>query len=142
MKLVTIIVWVALEGASLTVKLKYLESWNARRRAIAARYQSEIKNPKIKMQAKPNWSDGIYHLFVITTENKEAFVKHLEENEIVAAYHYPVPCHLQKAYAHLGYKQGDFPNSEYLAAHCISLPMFAELSDDAVTKVIETVNKY
>jgi dTDP-4-amino-4,6-dideoxygalactose transaminase len=131
-----------LEGASLTVKLKYLESWNARRRAIAARYQSEIKNPKIKMQAKPNWSDGIYHLFVITTENKEVFVKHLEENEIVAAYHYPVPCHLQKAYAHLGYKQGDFPNSEYLAAHCISLPMFAELSDDAVTKVIETVNKY
>jgi dTDP-4-amino-4,6-dideoxygalactose transaminase len=94
------------------------------------------------MQAKPNWSDGIYHLFVITTENKEAFVKHLDENEIVAAYHYPVPCHLQKAYAHLGYKQGDFPNSEYLAAHCISLPMFAELSDDAVTKVIETVNKY
>jgi dTDP-4-amino-4,6-dideoxygalactose transaminase len=131
-----------LEGASLSVKLKYLEGWNNRRRAIAKRYQTEITNPKIKMQSKPDWSDGIYHLFVVTTENKEAFVKHLDENGIVAAYHYPVPCHLQKAYAHLGYKQGDFPHAEYLAAHCVSLPMYAELSDEDVNKVIATINKY
>jgi dTDP-4-amino-4,6-dideoxygalactose transaminase len=131
-----------LEGASLSVKLKYLESWNNRRREIATRYQIEITNTKIRMQSKPNWSDGIYHLFVVTTENKEAFVKHLDDNGIVAAYHYPVPCHLQKAYAHLGYKKGDFPNSEYLASHCISLPMFAELTNEQVDKVIETINKY
>ena len=131
-----------LEGASLSVKLKYLESWNNRRRKIATRYQNEITNTKIRMQSKPKWSDGIYHLFVVTTENKEAFVKHLDDNGIVAAYHYPVPCHLQKAYAHLGYKQGDFPNSEYLASHCISLPMFAELTNEQVDKVIETINKY
>lgn len=131
-----------LEGASLSVKLKYLESWNNRRREIATRYQNEITNSKIRMQSKSEWSDGIYHLFVVTTENKEAFVKHLDDNGIVAAYHYPVPCHLQKAYEHLGYKQGDFPNSEYLASHCISLPMFAELTNEQVDKVIETINKY
>lgn len=131
-----------LEGASLTVKLKYLESWNNRRREIAKRYQTEIKNPKIKMQSKPQWSDGIYHLFVVTTENKEAFVKHLSDSDINAAYHYPVPCHLQKAYSHLNYTQGDFPNSEYLASHCVSLPMYAELTDDQVNRVINCINKY
>ncbi len=131
-----------LEGASLTVKLKYLESWNNRRREIARRYQTEVKNPLIKMQSKPQWSDGIYHLFVVTVENKEAFVKFLADNSINAAYHYPVPCHLQKAYAHLNYKVGDFPNSEYLASHCVSLPMYAELSDEQVTHVITTLNKY
>lgn len=131
-----------LEGASLSVKLKYLESWNNRRREIAKRYQAEVKNPKIKMQSKPEWSDGIYHLFVVTTENKDALVKHLDANNISAAYHYPVPCHLQKAYTHLGYKQGSMPNSEYLASHCISLPMYAELSNEQVDHVIKTLNSF
>ncbi|MCA6436338.1 MAG: DegT/DnrJ/EryC1/StrS family aminotransferase [Bacteroidetes bacterium] len=131
-----------LEGASLTVKLKYLENWNNRRREIAFRYQKEIVNPKIKMQSKPSYSDGIYHLFVVTTENKDAFVKHLVDNSINAAYHYPVPCHLQKAYQHLKYKLGDFPNSEYLASHCVSLPMYAELTDEQVNHVITIINQY
>ncbi len=131
-----------LEGASLSVKLKYLEGWNNRRREIAKRYQTEITNPKIKMQSVPSWSDGIYHLFVITTEQKENFVKHLDGNGITAAYHYPVPCHLQKAYSNLGYKQGDFPHSEYLASHCVSLPMYSELSDEDVNKVISVINSY
>ncbi len=131
-----------LEGASLSVKLKYLEGWNNTRRKIAARYQAEIKNTKIKMQEKPSWSDGIYHLFVITVENRDAFVKHLADNDILAAFHYPVPCHLQKAYAHLGYKKGDFINSEYLAEHCVSLPMYAELSSEEVNNVIKVINQY
>lgn len=72
----------------------------------------------------------------------EGVHKHLADNNISAAFHYPVPCHLQKAYAHLGCKQGDFPNSEYLAAHCISLPMFAELTIEEVNQVIKAVNSY
>lgn len=131
-----------LEGASLSVKLKYIEEWNNRRREIAKKYREEIVNPKIKMQHIPQWSDGIFHLFVTTVENKDAFVKHLTEKDIIPAFHYPVPCHLQKAYSHLGYKKGDFPNSEYLAEHCVSLPMYAELTDDEVNYVIDTVNKF
>ena len=131
-----------LEGASLTVKLKYLEGWNNRRREIAERYRHEINNPKITMQVKPDWADGINHLFVITTENKDTFVKYLAEHQISAAFHYPVPCHLQKAYASLGHKKGDFPIAEYLAEHCVSLPMFAELTNEEVNKVIETINHY
>jgi dTDP-4-amino-4,6-dideoxygalactose transaminase len=131
-----------LEGASLFIKLKYLEGWNNRRREIAKRYRKEINNPKITFQHKPDWADGVNHLFVITTEDKDALVQHLDKNNIVAAYHYPVPCHLQKAYADLGYKKGDFPHSEYLADHCISLPMYAELTDDEVDHVIKTLNAY
>lgn len=131
-----------LEGASLIVKIKYLEGWNNRRREIASKYQKGITNPKVKLQSKPEWSDGIYHLFVVTTDQKDAFVKHLADNNIVAAFHYPVPCHLQKAYAHLEYKKGDFPNSEYLAEHCVSLPMYAELGDAEVDWVIKTVNSF
>jgi len=131
-----------LEGASLSVKLKYLEGWNNRRREISKMYQQGITNPKINMQLKQDWSDGIYHLFVVTTNQKDEFVQHLADNNIVAAFHYPVPCHLQKAYAHLNYKQGDFPNSEYLANHCISLPMYAELTDEEVNHVIASINKF
>lgn len=131
-----------LEGASLNIKVKYLESWNNRRRAIAKRYQSEINNPKVKLQSQPEWADSIFHLFVITTEDRDALIKYLNEYNIFPALHYPVPCHLQKAYAHLGYKNGDCPNSEYLASHCLSLPMYAELTDDEVSHVIAAINNY
>ena len=131
-----------LEGASLKVKLKYLEDWNNRRRNVAHRYLTEINNPKIKMQKQPAFTESIFHLFVVTTEEKDSFVKHLAGNNIIAAFHYPVPCHLQKAYAHLNHRIGDFPHSEYLAEHCISLPMFAELREDEINHVIATVNSF
>lgn len=131
-----------LEGASLKIKLKYLPDWNAKRQSVAQRYLNEIKNPKIKMQAQPDWAKSVYHLFVVTTKDKDGFVKYLQQNNINPGFHYPVPCHLQKAYAHLNYKGGDCPNSEYLAAHCISLPMYAELRKDQVDHVIEVINKY
>lgn len=131
-----------LEGASLSIKLKYLSGWNDRRKQIAKRYQGEIKNSAVKLQLQPEWADSIYHLFVVTTENREEFIKYLNENNINPALHYPVPCHLQKAYAHLGYKKGDCPNAEYLAEHCVSLPMYAELTDEEVNRVIIVINDY
>ena len=131
-----------LEGASLSVKLNYLESWNNKRRDVAKKYRKEIVNQKVTLQSIPDYADAVHHLFVVTVEDKEAFVKHLAHNDINAAYHYPVPCHLQKAYASLGNKLGDFPNSEYLAAHCVSLPMYAELTEEQVSRVISAVNNY
>ncbi|MCC6600109.1 MAG: DegT/DnrJ/EryC1/StrS family aminotransferase [Crocinitomicaceae bacterium] len=131
-----------LEGASLSVKLKYLEGWNNRRRAIAKRYLNEVSNPKIKMQHQPEWADSVFHLFVVTTDNREDMIKFLNEKEIYPALHYPVSCHLQKAYNHLGYQAGDCPNAEYLAAHCLSLPMYAELTDEQVERVITALNEY
>jgi dTDP-4-amino-4,6-dideoxygalactose transaminase len=131
-----------LEGASLRVKLKHLPAWNQRRKEIARKYQAGIKNPKIKMQVQPEGHDSVFHLFVITTENRDQLIKFLNDKNIHPGLHYPVPCHLQKAYAGLGYKKGDFPNAEYLAEHCLSLPMYAELTDEEVDYVIQTLNHY
>ena len=131
-----------LEGASLNVKLKYIEGWNQKRQEIAKRYLTEIDNPKIQMQYQPEWSKSVYHLFVVIPEKKIDFENHLKHSGINPAYHYPVPCHLQKAYEYLGYKRGDFPNAEYLAENCISLPMYAELSKYNVNKIIEIINQY
>lgn len=131
-----------LEGASLNVKLKYLPVWNNRRKEIAAKYTAGIKNPKIKMQLQPPWSDSVYHLFVVTTQDRDGLSAYLAENDIIPGLHYPVPCHLQKAYSHLGHKEGDYPNAEYLSAHCLSLPMYAELTDEAVDHVITVLNAY
>ena len=131
-----------LEAASLSVKLNYLSGWNNRRREIAKRYQQELTNPKIVMQAQPNWANSIYHLFVITTNDRDDLVKYLNGHNIYPALHYPVPCHLQKAYENLGHKKGDCPNAEYLASHCVSLPMYAELTDEEVSNVIDCLNKY
>ena len=69
-------------------------------------------------------------------------MNYLKANDVYPGLHYPVPCHLQKAYHHLGYKQGEFPNSEYLADHSLSLPMYSELKDNKVEKMIELINKY
>ena len=131
-----------LEAASLSVKLKHLSSWNQRRKQIANTYREKITNPKIVMQAVPEWADGIFHLFVVTVDDRDGFVNYLNAANIYPALHYPVPCHLQKAYANLNYKTGDCPNAENLAAHCVSLPMFAELTNDEINFVIDCINKY
>ncbi len=131
-----------LEAASLQVKLNYLPTWNLQRKTIAARYQSEIYNPKITMQAQPDWADSVYHLFVVCTNDREGLSEFLRKHHINAGLHYPVPCHLQKAYSHLQYESGACPNAEYLAQHCLSLPMYAELSDAEVTYIIDIVNSF
>jgi dTDP-4-amino-4,6-dideoxygalactose transaminase len=131
-----------LEAASLQVKLKYLPVWNDRRKQIASTYQQKITNAKILMQLQPDWASSVYHLFVITTENRDGLVQYLSDHNINAGLHYPVPCHLQNAYKHLNYQKGAFPNSEYLAQHCLSLPMYPELSDDDVNYIVDVLNAY
>lgn len=131
-----------IEGAVLEVKLRYIDQWNARRKEIAARYKTEIRNEAVTFQAMPEWADSSYHLFVITVPDREHFMQYLNSRDIYPGLHYPVPCHLQKAYEHLGYRKGAFPNSEYLAEHCVSLPMYAELEDDEVQCVIDAINDY
>ncbi len=131
-----------LEAASLKIKLKYLSGWNSRRVEIAGRYHSEIRNSKIKMQVQPPGHESVFHLFVITTEDRNELMKFLNAKNIFPGLHYPVPCHLQKAYAGMGHKKGDFPNSEFLADHCLSLPMYAELTNEELDYVIETINAY
>ncbi len=131
-----------LEAAVLSVKLNHIDKWNNRRREIAKAYQTQVTNDKIKMQVQPEWSNSVYHLFVVTVEDREHFMNYLKDNGVYSGMHYPVSCHLQKACEYLGHKEGDFPNAEYLAAHCVSLPMFPELRDDELSKTIAAINAY
>lgn len=130
------------QGAVLSVGLSHLDEWTARRRELGNRYINEITNPLITMQAHPENTNSVFHLFVITVEKRDEFIKYMDEHGIGCDKHYPIPCHLQKAYEHLGYKEGDCPNAEYLASHCVSLPMYPELTDEEAAYVIEMCNKF
>lgn len=131
-----------LQAAVLDVKLKYLDGWNEIRQGIANRYLSEIINQAVKLPLIREEVKSIFHLFVVQVSDRPGFMKFLADNGVGTGLHYPVPCHLQKAYKHLGYKAGDFPKSEYHAAHCVSLPMFAEMTKEEIDTVIRVVNEY
>lgn len=131
-----------IQGAVLSVSLKYLPQWTRRRRQIGERYIREITNPGITMQAHPENTDPVFHLFVVTVENPDHMISYMEERGMECNKHYPVPCHLQKAYERLGYQRGDCPNAEYLADHCVTLPLFPEMTDEEVGMVIKACNDY
>lgn len=131
-----------IQGAVLSVSLKYLPEWTERRRQIGNRYMENITNPLITMQAHPANTNPVFHLFVITVENPDDFIAYMETKGMECNKHYPVPCHLQKAYENLGYKEGDCPNAEYLAAHCVTLPLFPKMSEAEINMVIAGCNAY
>ncbi len=131
-----------LQGAVLNVKLPHLDSWNEGRRNVATRYHNEITNPAVALPKVRTEVEPVYHLFIVTVDNRDEFRDFLSENGVGTGLHYPVPCHLQKAYADLGHQKGDFPKSEYLADHCVSLPIFAEMTEAEVSHTIAVINSY
>lgn len=130
-----------LQAAVLSVKLPHLARWNGRRREIAQAY-IQTANPRLKFQQAEPHAESVYHLAVVIPDNKDAFLAHLDAEGVGYAFHYPIPCHLQKAYANLGHQVGDFPHAEYLAANCVSLPMFPEMTDEEVARVVEVLKKF
>ena len=94
------------------------------------------------MQRHPENTTPVFHLFVITVPDHEEFIRYMADHDVECNMHYPVPCHLQKAYTDLGYQPGDCPNAEYLAAHCVTLPLFPEMREDEIRRVIELCNAY
>jgi dTDP-4-amino-4,6-dideoxygalactose transaminase len=127
----------ALQAAVLGVKLSYLEEWNDRRRALADLYTSLLADESIGMPYEPEWSQSAWHLYVVRTDSRDALKKALAEHGIATGIHYPIPLHLQSAYADLGYRRGDFPNAEHAAETVLSLPMYPELSVEAVQRIAE-----
>ena len=126
----------------LSVSLKYLPQWTVRRQEIGKRYLREITNPLIGMQLHPENTEPVFHLFVVQIEERERFVRYMGEAGVECNLHYPVPCHLQRAYAHLGYRRGDCPNAERLAGHCVTLPLFPEMREAEIERVIELCNLF
>lgn len=131
-----------IQGAVLSKKLVYLDEWNGKRRHIARQYMEGIYNRKVMMQYVPQYLEPVYHLFEIETEDREMFLEHMRKYGIYCGCHYPIPCHLQKVFSDTGYQEGDLPVSEYHAKHCVSLPMFPEMTEDEIHKVIFACNEY
>ena len=140
-----------IQAAILAVKLPHLESWSAARRAAADFYGSEFARlgltEKIVLPAEPYRDRGltnhhIYHQYVIRTPMRDALRQHLAKREIDTAIYYPLGLHEQKCFAYLGYKKGDFPETERAARETLALPIYPEISHEAQRYVIEAIAEF
>lgn len=129
-----------LQAAFLNVKLPNLETENNRRRQIAKRYSTEIKNNKIVLPLCEDLSNHVFHLFVVRTENREHLQEYLKENSIETLIHYPIPPHKQNALKE--WNNLSFPITEKIHREVLSLPISPVMSDDEVSKVIAVLNRY
>jgi len=125
----------AIQAAVLSIKLKKLDEWNARRRAVADRYRQVLAGLPLELPAEPGYAEHIYHLYVIRVKDRKELQVKLSARGISTGLHYPIPLHLQKAYHYLGLPAGSFPNAEQSAATLISLPMHPALSLEQVEYV-------
>jgi dTDP-4-amino-4,6-dideoxygalactose transaminase len=133
-----------IQGAVLNVKLRHLDAWNAARDRHARRYHELLADVAgIQLPALPKPGAHVWHLFVIVVREKDRDVlqKKLAERGVATGIHYPTPVPLQPAYAHLGHKPGDFPVAENVMRRCLSLPMFAEMTDDEIGHVAQAIRE-
>ncbi len=136
-----------IQAAILREKLPYLQTWNRDRNLIANEYDRQLA-PLAKYGITPfanqSGTGHVYHLYVIRVDSdcplsRQALQDYLNTQGIQTGIHYPIPCHLQPAFTYLGYKQGDFPNSEKLASRILSLPMYPGLTKEQVSRVVKTI---
>jgi dTDP-4-amino-4,6-dideoxygalactose transaminase len=127
------------QGAILTVKLKHLDAWNRARAAHAKRYGELLAGTRYVLPAVPADSEPVWHCFTIETDQRNRVREKLAAAGIETGVYYPEPLHLQKVYASLGYKRGDFPVTERLCERCLSLPLFPELTDEQTNAVVESL---
>jgi dTDP-4-amino-4,6-dideoxygalactose transaminase len=134
----------SIQAGWLSVKLPHLAKWNESRRQLAHRYHELFADAKdsIVVPREAEWTKGVYHLYVVRMQDREALQAYLAEAGIGTGIHYPIPLHLQKAYQHLGYKPGDFPVTERVAAEIVSLPMFPQLDASQQLEVVNKVKEF
>lgn len=130
-----------LHAAFLGVKLTRLDAENDRRRAIADRYLAEMRAPGLTLPFVPEWAEPVWHVFVVRHPDRNAFARRLSEEGIGTVIHYPVPPHLQPAYASLDYAEGAFPISEAIHREVLSLPIGPNMTDHQVEVVIDAVRR-
>jgi dTDP-4-amino-4,6-dideoxygalactose transaminase len=117
-----------LQGAVLSIKLKYLERWTHARAALADRYLAQLADLPITLPKTAKGNRHVWHLFMTLHKDRDEIRRALEARQIQTGLHYPIPLHLQAAYAHLGHKAGDFPVAERVGRECLTLPLFAEMT--------------
>ena len=112
-----------LQAAILGVKLAHLDEWNGRRSAIAARYQQGLAGCGLTLPHVPDWADPVWHLYVVQHPQRDALQTALTDAGVGSLIHYPIPPHLQQAFADLGLGKGSFPIAERIHNQVLSLPM-------------------
>jgi dTDP-4-amino-4,6-dideoxygalactose transaminase len=127
------------QGAVLRVKLKHLDEWTAKRQKLSALYRKLLRNARVEFPQDEPRDESVYHLFVVYVENRDAVRAALEARGVQSAVHYPMPLHLQQAYAALGYKRGSFPHAEHACEHVIGLPLFPEIKMEQVEYAAKTL---
>lgn len=132
-----------IQGAVLGIKLKCLNDWTEKRKAVAEKYNELLKDiEEILLPREMVYARHVYHLYVIQTTDRAKLQKFLNEKGISTGLHYPIPLHLQKCFEHLGYKKGDFPITEKLADNCISLPIYPELTNEQIEYVCDNMKYF
>jgi dTDP-4-amino-4,6-dideoxygalactose transaminase len=132
-----------LQAAVLQVKLGFVERWNEERAAIARTYAAQLKGVgDLIIPATVRDCTHVYHQFVIRTSKRDALREYLSNEGVGTMIHYPVPPHLQNAYASLGFRKGSLPVAEEIAASCLSLPVWPGMTDDQVEFVIRSIREF
>ena len=134
----------SIQAGILRVKLRHLPKWNEQRRESARVYDELLAAMKGSLAApyQSESSRSVYHLYVVRTPFRDELQKHLNESGIGTGIHYPIPVHLQRAYVPMGWKEGDFSESEQAAHQILSLPMFAGLKPQDQQQVVETIAEF
>lgn len=133
----------AIQGAVLGVKLKYLDQWTQKRRAVAEKYKELLSGiEELILPKEMNYAKHVYHLYVVQSFNRDELQKKLTEKGIGTGLHYPIPLHLQNCFKHLGYKKGDFMQTERLSERCLSLPIFPEMTEEQILYVTNNVRSF
>ncbi len=130
-----------MQGAVLGVKLRHLDSWNAARCQVAARYQTMLGDTPLMLPCEAEGRRHVWHLYVLRHAARDRLQQALTEACIGTGLHYHIPVHLQPAYAYLGHRVGDFPVAEQVARECLSLPIYPELSEDEQDRVVQTLKQ-
>ncbi|QNJ24563.1 perosamine synthetase protein family [Synechococcus sp. SYN20] len=130
-----------IQAAVLRVKLLVLDEWNARRRVIAQRYLEGLAGSALVLPKVAEWAEPVWHLFVVRHPERDALVKRLNEAGVGSLIHYPVPPHLQEAYAEMELGMGAFPVAERMAGEVVSLPMGAQLSATSIDPICRVCNE-
>jgi dTDP-4-amino-4,6-dideoxygalactose transaminase len=131
----------AIQGAVLNVKMNYIEDWTEGRRSVAAQYDCLLADCSCQSPRPPSHSRHVYHVYAVRVAHRERVQQALHTAGIGTGIHYPVPVHLQKAYADLGYEPGSLPVTEAVADQFLSLPIYAELSPDQLAAVVSELKR-
>lgn len=132
-----------LQAAFLAIKLRHLDTWNAERRRLAGRYQSALAGTgDLILPAVAEGAEPVWHLYVIRTGRRDDLQRYLADRGIGTLIHYPVPPHRQEAYRDQGWREGQFPLTEKMAATSLSLPMYPGLRDDEQDAVVDAIQSF